>query len=951
MGRDSTTPEDNSQCLTDAPANAHPDVAGTGPSNPVTEMAAHLRTLLNNTHDLIILATETGTPIYANPAWQRRFGNPMAVTDPFTRVHPDDTERVDRAWQDMLDGHQDITDLQYRIITPDGDELVFESTVREIHDGGERFFYVITHEATPRIQAESALRESESKFRNFFDRNPTWMTVSRLSDGLYLEVNEAFCKTTGYTREEVIGRTSTSFGLWPDPTRRDELTAYARINGDFFAQPVSLSMKNGSIREFLWSAERIAFQGKDCLINTQVDVTEERKNAAAYAEKVSLLALGAGIGKALTQAGLIDDALQNCAEHLVTHLGAAFARIWVLDDDANFLRLSASAGIYTHVDGRHSRLSLKNYPYKIGVIAREKRAIFTNAVSGDPHIQDQEWAAREGMKAFAGHPLVVDGTALGVIGIFFRHTITEATVAALSSVADEIALGVFRNRAETALRESEKKYRQIFDNASDAIFIAQNETIKFPNKAALAATGYSAEELEGCSLSELVYADDRDEVVTRHRMQMKGLPPQHLLNYRVIRKDGQVVWVESKAVNIQWEGAPASLNFLRDITSRIIMEERLERSQRLEAIGTLAGGIAHDFNNILSAIIGYTEIALLDAGDGAPLKKNLQKVLQAGERARHLVQQILAFSRQTDPEPKPVQIRLIVSEALKLLRATLPTTIAIHKDLSSQAAVMADPTQIHQVVMNLCTNAAQAMRDSGGTLLLTLKDVELSGEFISRYPGVREGRYLRFSVQDSGPGIPADIVNRVFDPFFTTKSPGEGTGLGLSVVHGIAEAHGGMVTVDSAPGKGATFHVYLPAIEAGAPEALETASILPTGTERVLFVDDEQLQIDLGRQILERLGYTVETFTDSREALRRFLETPAGFDAVITDMTMPHITGDLLAARLLAVRPDIPVIICTGYSDLLSEEAAAAMGIKAFIMKPVIMKDMAHLIRKILDSA
>jgi CheY-like chemotaxis protein len=370
----------------------------------------------------------------------------------------------------------------------------------------------------------------------------------------------------------------------------------------------------------------------------------------------------------------------------------------------------------------------------------------------------------------------------------------------------------------------------------------------------------------------------------------------------------------------------------------------------MEAIGTLAGGIAHDFNNILSAVIGYTEIALADVPEDSSLHSNLQEVLKAGSRARDLVKQILTFSRQTEQELKPVQINQIVRETLKLLQASLPTTVKISQDIRSESAVLADPTQIHQVIMNLCTNAAHALRANGGQLKIDLSDVVPGASFIEQHPYLSPGVFIKLRVHDTGHGMDKAILDRIFDPFFTTKERGEGTGMGLAVALGIIKSHYGTITVDSEVGKGSVFDVYLPVIMREVDRDVRPKAPIPTGTERILFIDDEKTLVDLGRQILERLGYTVTIRTSSVEALELFMEQPEKFDLVITDMTMPNMTGDDLAAKLMNIRADIPVILCTGYSERISRERAHSLGIKEFILKPIVMRELAQIVRGVLDD-
>jgi signal transduction histidine kinase len=379
-------------------------------------------------------------------------------------------------------------------------------------------------------------------------------------------------------------------------------------------------------------------------------------------------------------------------------------------------------------------------------------------------------------------------------------------------------------------------------------------------------------------------------------------------------------------------------------------EEILLRAQKMESIGTLAGGIAHDFNNILAAIIGYTELSLLYVEKESLFYDNLQEVLKSGLRAKDLVGQILAFSRQSTQELKPLRLKPVVDEALKMLRASLPSTVEIRQNIQADSTVLADPTQIHQVLMNLCSNSAQAMERDGGVLSVEMTHAELDAEFTAQHPSVKPGDYLKLTVSDTGHGISSEIIDRIFDPFFTTKKKGKGTGMGLSVVHGILKNHGGTVTVYSKPGKGSTFNVFLPAIEEQTGTERRFEENLPGGTERILFVDDEKAIVDISRQTLEFLGYDVVTTTSSVEALELFRSKPDEFDLVIVDMTMPNMTGEVLVKEITRVRPDMPAILCSGLSAMTSEDNNKKTGIRAVVTKPTLRRELAEIVRRVLDS-
>jgi PAS domain S-box-containing protein len=379
------------------------------------------------------------------------------------------------------------------------------------------------------------------------------------------------------------------------------------------------------------------------------------------------------------------------------------------------------------------------------------------------------------------------------------------------------------------------------------------------------------------------------------------------------------------------------------------LEQQLIQSQKMEAIGTLAGGIAHDFNNVLAAIMGYVELAMFDALPGSKVQEELDQVLKATHRATDLVRQILTFSRKTGQERQPIDPEHLVGEALKLIRATLPTTIEIRQYIQSDGAkVLANATQMHQVIMNLCTNAAHAMEENGGTIEVRLGKKEFQGATAGQH-GVSPGTYLEISITDTGHGIPPALKERIFDPYFTTKAQGKGTGMGLAVARGIVQSHGGAIDVDSDPGEGTCFRILFPITTAMIDVTTENMESLPTGTESVLFVDDEPVLVDLGQQMLRRLGYKVTRCENSQEALDLFKKDPYRFDLVITDTTMPNMTGDILASQLLALRPDLPVFLCTGYSEQITPEKAVRIGIAAFLMKPLSVSDLALTLRSTLD--
>jgi PAS domain S-box-containing protein len=512
-----------------------------------------------------------------------------------------------------------------------------------------------------------------------------------------------------------------------------------------------------------------------------------------------------------------------------------------------------------------------------------------------------------------------------------------------------------RKAADQLLTTEKEKFRILTELSPLGVSLIDREgRYKYVNPKFVELFGYSTDEIStGRDWFRRAFpeSDCRRQVIKDwiHDLKEAQVGEVRPRTYQVRCRDGSDKTIRFRPVTMK--GGDQFVIY-EDITERKRLEAHLQQAQKMEAIGTLAGGIAHDFNNILAAILGYGELLAFDMTKDTPAWHNLQAVLKSCHRAKDLVGQILAFSRQNELNLMPVRISTIVKEALKMLRASLPATIEIRRNIeASDGIVNANATQIHQVLMNLCTNAGHAMRKKGGVLGVTLSRLHAEDPERLTHPDLMPGTYLKLSVSDTGHGMTAGQLQRIFDPYFTTKQAGEGTGLGLAVVQGIVRAHGGAVKVGSTPEKGSVFDVYLPEMQKKIDPKTDAIQPYRTGHETVLFVDDEPALVTMSKQMLELLGYRAVARTSSIEAYELFRHDPGRFDLVITDMTMPNLTGEKLAGKMLAIRPDIPIILCTGYSEQITEKRARDLGIQAFVMKPLVMRDLADTIREVLDKA
>jgi PAS domain S-box-containing protein len=527
-----------------------------------------------------------------------------------------------------------------------------------------------------------------------------------------------------------------------------------------------------------------------------------------------------------------------------------------------------------------------------------------------------------------------------------------------------IEIALYKHKMETKLKESKAWLSTTLRSIGDAVIVNDTKgNITFINSVAETFTGWSQEEVVGKPLTDIykiINEQTREHIEKSFAKAIRNGSVVGLENNTIlITKDGKEIPIDYSvsAIRDEKENVTGIVLVFRDISERkhaekerIKLQEQLHQSQKMEAIGTLAGGIAHDLNNLLTVILGYSELAMDNAPELSPVRQDLEEIKKAGIRSQDVVKQLLSFSSKTVIKRKHVKISPVIEECLKFLRSSIPTNIKIHTTIQDESiVVLADPTQIHQVIMNLCTNAAHAMSENGGVMEVSLSVIEFGKNKTIQNVELNQGQYLKITVSDTGYGIAKENLDKIFDPYFTTKEVGKGSGIGLSVVQRIIMDHHGSISVDSEYGKRTTFNLFLPVVENKPVDKDETDTKIPTGNERILFVDDEESITNMASQMLERLGYTVTAKTNSTDALETFRNQPDNFDLIISDMTMPDTTGDKLTKKLLTIRPDIPIILCTGFSEQINVEKAKLIGVQSLVMKPIVKSVLAKTIRNVLD--
>jgi len=886
---------------------------------------AWLSTTLNSIGDAVIATDAKGYVTFMNPVaqsltgWDQKDTVGKLLTEVFNIVNEQTREDAKNP-VDKIISKGTIVGLANHtmLIAKDGKEIPIDDSAAPIRDekGNISGVVLIFRDISERKQSEKSLQQIECIVSTSSD-----MMALLNKDFVYLSVNDAYVNAFGKTKDEVIGH------------------SVSDIFGDEFFEKIIKSNAEQCI-----AGHEVHFNdwfefpvgGRQCMDVVYTPYLSDNKKIEGF----------------VVNARNITEIKQEIAERIQVEkeLKEISEREKLLVDIVREANVGMAVG---YPDGR---LGVSNQAFQkiTGYTETELKTINWNTVLTPP-----EWIEPEMAKLHELHetkmPVVYekeyiqkDGSRIPIELSVHPGIDRDGNVECYRAFVTDITS---RKHAAQALRESEERFRKIIELSPVGVFITDSDgKTTYWNEKLCKITGMPTDAGKGEGWVDGIHPDDKERVFKKWYESQEARSTFYE-EYRFIDRKGEITHTIGQAIPMTDSSGNiiGYLGTITDITERKKLESKLFQSQKMESIGTLAGGIAHDFNNILTSIIGFSSLAITGAERGSELEDDLMEIHSAGIRAKDLVKQILTFARQSNEEIIPIQVRLIAKEVLKFIKSSIPTTIEINTEINSDSFIMGSPTHIHQILMNLCTNASQAMEESGGVLEVSLNDVIVDKTNLTHL-GLVYGEYIAIKVSDTGMGMSNWTVQTIFDPYFTTKKPGEGTGLGLSVVHGIVESYGGKITVDSKEGAGTEFTTYLPISKKRIKHASHEEEVLPTGDEHILFVDDEASITKIGSRLLQQIGYKVTINNSSVEAFEIFRSKPDDFDLVVTDMTMPNMTGDKLAVKLMKIKPDIPVILCTGYSKKISEKSALEIGIKAYINKPINHKDLAQTIRKVLDE-
>jgi PAS domain S-box-containing protein len=894
------------------------------------------------------------------------------------RVHPDDRAAVDEAYSGSLREGRDAYELEHRVVRKsDGEIRIVHEKCEHVRDESGTVVRSVgmVHDITERKKVEETLKDSEHRYRSLFENMLEGYAHCRMIfdgdrpiDVIYLDINHSFETLTGL--KNVVGKKASDVipGIWDnDPGL---LHIYARVAltgtperferyvgslGMWFSISVYSPRKEYFVAVFDVITERK--RTEEALRNAHDELETRVQKRTAELERVHVdlkaeveerkrteefIKAARDLSMALSSTSDLAHALQLCVDTAVFVSGMDIAGIYLVDRNSGDVDLAVHRNLPPEL---LSAFSHYNKDTVNAQMVRARKPIY--AIFQDLGIPDPTHALR----GTAILPICHEGIAVACLNLasLVSDEIDPFVRMALETVALQVGGALIRIQME----EERKRLATAVEHAAEAVIIVDSSWhIQYVNPAFTAMTGYSREESVRKELSFLRpdNADHNKYEAARHRVKT-GVPFVSRLVHR--KKDGSSFTVDSPVFPLMDHDGKISGYVLlwRDISDSLELEERLRQSQKMEAIGTLAGGIAHDFNNILAAILGFTEMAIDDSADCFPVKRSLQNIHKSAIRARDLVKQILAFSRKTNYERIALSLSSIVGETVQLLRASIPANIEMKLSITATSdTIIAAPTEVQQILMNLATNASLAMEEKGGVLEIDLSDIDLMPDMSVPESGAMPGEYVQLKVKDTGAGMTPDVMKRAFEPFFTTREQGEGTGMGLAVVYGIVNDLKGTITVESEVGTGTIFRVLLPKVKADVKEDDTRPPQIPTGIETILFVDDEEMLVEWAKSILEKLGYSVVSVTDPAKAWTLFSSDPWRFDIVITDQSMPAMSGLDLARKLRTMRPDIPIILCTGHDVTASVEIAQTAGIKNILIKPISRQELATVIRHVLDQ-
>ena len=803
-------------------------------------------------------------------------------------------------------------------------------------------------------------------FQTFTEQSPNMIFINKGRRVVY--ANRRCTQIMGYSREEFYDP-DFDFMIFIAPESVDLIRAnfLRHMQGEEIdPHEYCLINKHGVKIEAIITTRPIDYEGGPAILGIVTDITERKRAEEELQYRLKFQHLITHISSQFINLypaqidGEIIDTLQQIGEFAAADRSYVFQ----FSDNQKFVSCThewCAEEIEPTIE-RIQDVALDTFPWSMGKFLGGEMLIVPSVSDLPPEATNERLEfGRQSIQSVLDVPMASGGRVLGFIGLDSvreKKMWAEDTNSLLKIVGHVFANALENQKNRQALEESEERLRTAFETFPDPVTIVQAHDGRCVdvNSAFTRLTGWRRDEVIGKTADDLAIwrnPEDREKMMAgiAEHGRIENLEAQFNL------KKGRLITALMSAVLINLRDRPHILTITRDISELKAAQQERERlklqliqAQKMEAIGTLAGGIAHDFNNILGAILGFTEMALYDTTEGSMERYNMEQVLKAGHRAKDLVKQILAFSRKSEQDKQVISINPIIKEALVLLRASLPTTIEIKLDIKPNlGAIFADPAQIHQVLMNLCTNSAHAMEAAGGILKVSLNSTTIGVKAASYNPELKPGNYLMLTVEDTGCGMDAATLKRIFDPYFTTKAVGKGSGMGLSVVHGIVRGHGGALTVESTPNKGTRVDILFPLVNRKIKSDTEKLKTVPTGNECILFIDDEQSLMDLAKSMLQKLGYRVVTCSGPIEALSAFEAEPDRFDLVVSDMTMPHMTGDRLAEELMKIRSNIPVIICTGHSEKLDAVRAKAIGIKGFLKKPFTILEFSETLRQVLD--